>query len=106
MQSWSQVSGRRGLRLLNPGVCGSNPGCGVIPLGKEFTTNFLPQVTALWRWSREVGQNSSRVHYEAHVLQSVVIQDGQTGRRTSACCCRYAGSPGSIQGKKQNVVVD
>ena len=44
---------RRGLgvgsRLLNPGVCGSNPGRGVIPLWKEFTTNFLPQVTALWR---------------------------------------------------------
>ena len=44
-----QQQWRRGLGvgswLLNPGVCGSNPGRGVIPLGKEFTTNFLPQVT-------------------------------------------------------------
>ena len=39
-------------RLLNPGVCvcGSNPGRGVILLGKEFTTNLQPQ--ALWRWTR------------------------------------------------------
>ena len=38
-------------RGLGAGVGGSNPGRGIIPLGlgKEFATNFLPQVTALWR---------------------------------------------------------
>lgn len=41
-------------RGLGAGVGGSNPGRGIIPLGlgKEFATNFLPQVTALWRWTR------------------------------------------------------
>ena len=94
-------------RGLGAGVGGSNPGRGIIPLGAWERNSPLISCHKLQHCGDGPGKlGKTPVVYEAHVLQSVVIQDGQTGRRTSACCCRYAGSPGSIQGKKQNVVVD